>query len=118
LANDIKDLEANKTQVNHHIEDRIAKLKRQLEELNAEKDKNYKLSKITKDEIYNIRIHKINTKIEDINHQIENLEDELRSIIEQQKDKITNKFKFAKYNAELVKLKTNYVYDDNREGID
>ncbi|WP_232332194.1 hypothetical protein [Spiroplasma sp. hyd1] len=53
MANDIKDLEANKTQVNHHIEDRIAKLKRQLEELNAEKDKNYKLSKITKDEIYN-----------------------------------------------------------------
>nr|CAK98468.1 hypothetical protein SPICI03_003 [Spiroplasma citri] len=94
------------------------KLKRQLEELNAEKNKNYKLSKITKDESYNIKIRKISNKIMDINHEIGNLENELRVIVEQQKDKITNKFKFAKYNAELIKLKTNYIYDDNREGID
>lgn len=118
LANNIKELEANKTQVNRHIEERIMKLKRQLEELNAEKNKNYKLSKITKDESYNIKIRKINNKIMDINHEIGNLENELRVIVEQQKDKITNKFKFAKYNAELIKLKTNYIYDDNREGID
>ncbi|WP_348735562.1 hypothetical protein [Spiroplasma endosymbiont of Ammophila pubescens] len=118
LANNIKELEANKTQVNRHIEERIIKLKRQLEELNAEKNKNYKLSKIIKDELYNIKIRKINNKIMDINHEIENLENELRVIVEQQKDKITNKFKFAKYNAELIKLKTNYVYNDNREGID
>ncbi|WP_241568623.1 hypothetical protein [Spiroplasma endosymbiont of Megaselia nigra] len=118
LANNIQELEANKTQVNRHIEERIIKLKRQLEELNAEKNKNYKLSKITKDESYNIKIRKINNKIMDINHEIENLENKLRVIVEQQKDKITNKFKFAKYNAELIKLKTNYVYDDNREGID
>ncbi|AHF58186.1 ABC transporter permease [Spiroplasma eriocheiris] len=103
--------------INRFIEEKIIKLNKQLETINIEKAKNQKLASLMKDDNYNIKVKKANHKISEIVNEIQVLEEELKSIVEHQKDRIKNKYKYNKYLMNLTRIKSNYVYDDAREGI-